>query len=161
MAKNRTNPDRRGGIIVDSLGMSQMSYELTRSLNKIPSLKQYWDIIVFYRSYDKYLLPPLFGMMQEIEAWGFDGPVMSTSLITTKTLLNALRPRKKYFYVWNLEWKIDSYDIEELHSIYCNPDIELIARNKYHFDLIKETWKEPAGIIEDFNHEQIIRLFET
>ena len=160
MAKNRTNPERRGGIIVDSLGMSQLSYELTSSLNKLITLDEYWDIIVFYRNYDKYMISPLFGMMQETEAWGFDAPIISTDLTTTKILLNALRPTKKFFYIWNLEWKNGLYDIEELYNVYCHKDINLIARNQSHFDLIKECWKEPVAIIEDFNHEQIIRLFK-
>lgn len=161
MGQNQSNKGRRGGIIVDSLGMSQLSYELTRSLNSLNRLDEYWDILIFYRNYDKHLATPFFGMMQENEVWGFDAPVISTDLNTTETLIHSLMPTSKFFYVWNLEWKNNILDAEKLHNIYCHKDIKLIARNKYHFDIIKNTWKEPIDIIEDFNYERIIKLFKT
>ena len=149
----------RGGIIIESLGLSQMAFELTTEMNKLDRLDEYWDIMVFYHSYDRIIKAPRFAMLQEQELWGYPAPVLATDLLTADRLLNCPRPTKKYFYVWDLEWTINPYDIDVLASVYMNEDIELVARSKEHAHIIKNCWREPIAIIEGFNYEDIIELF--
>ena len=146
--------------MVDSLGMSQMSYSLTLEINKMGSLNRYVDTIVFYNKYDRIINPPHFAMLQEQQAWGFDGPVISTDLATTKRLINCPRPKKKYFYIWTLEWLYGQNQYDLLSYIYLHPEIELVARNKHHHRIIEKCWKKPVTIIEEFNHEEIIKMVE-
>ena len=150
----------RAGIVVDSLGISQLSAQLTKQLNQIESLEEYWDIILFYHTYDRIIIPPKFAMMQEEELWGFDAPVIATSLETADRLLKCPRPTKKFFYVWDLEWCFYTHDIDYTSQVYCNPDIQLIARSQSHFETIKTCWREPVAVIEDFNYEEITSLIK-
>lgn len=149
------------GIMVDALGMSQMSYVLINEINKMNSFKEHIDTIVFYHRYDRLLQSPHFAMLQEQQAWGYDAAVISTDLITTARLINCPRPNRKLFYIWNLEWLYASHYYNTLADVYLHPDIELIARNKHHERIISSCWKKPVATIEDFNHEQIIELIKT
>lgn len=149
----------RGGIVVDSLGTSQMAFELTSEINKIDQLSVYWDIIIFYHSYDRLLKSPHFAMLQEQELWGFNAPCIATNLSTADRLLNCPRPTKKFLYIWDLEWITNNFDVNQMASVYMNPDIELVARSKSHAKIITDCWREPVAIIEGFNYEQITELF--
>lgn len=151
----------RGGIVVDSLGMSQMSFELTNEINKVYKLPIYWDIFVFYHSYDKLIKSPEFALLQEEELWGFDAPCMATDLATADRLLNCPRPNKKFFYVWDLEWTGNNFDLNQMASVYMNTDIQLIARSKEHAEIITHCWREPVAIIEGFNYEQVTNIFSS
>ena len=147
------------GIMVDSLGMSQQSYSIIRELNKINSIDDYVDIIVFYHKYDQTPMSPHFAMMQEQEVWGFDGTVISTSLLSTEKLIRCPCPKKKLFYVWDLEWVYNPYlRYQYSKEIYQSEEIELIARSKSHANIIEACWKKPVAILEDFNHEQLISI---
>jgi len=150
------------GIMIDSLGASQLACTAISEINKANSFKDFYvDINVFFHKNDKMLLPSRFAIFQEQQAWGFDGPVFATELSNAKTLLNCPCPTKKFFYVWDLEWIYNMFYYEVLAEIYLNPNLHLVARNQYHFNFIKNCWKEPVAIIEDFNHEKIIKLAKS
>lgn len=150
----------RAGIVVDSLGVSQMSTQLTSQLNRADELETFWDVILFYHEYDRIISPPLFAMMQSEELWGFDAPVIATSIHTADRLIKSPRPTKKLFYVWDLEWMYRSHDIDDISAIYCHPELSLIARSQSHYDILKQSWREPVGIIEDFKYEDIINTLK-
>lgn len=151
----------RGGISVDSLGISQMAICLTEELNHIDKLDEYWDIAIFYHKFDKQISTPYFAMFQEEELWGYGGPVIATNLGTAERVIKSPRICKKYFYLWDLEWINNQYDVDYLSSIYCNEDIQLIARNQDHYNTIKACWREPAYILEEFNYEQLANIFRN
>jgi hypothetical protein len=148
----------RAGIIVDSLGISQLALQLITELNKINRLNYYMDVIVFYHKYDVLLKSPHFAMLQEQEMWGYDAPVIATTLATANRLLHSVKPTKKFFYVWDLEWTYKTYETAALADIYCNPNIELIARSESHYNILSQCWKKPAYILEDFNYEQFASI---
>lgn len=148
----------KAGVIVESLGMSQSAMQITRSINKAVSLEEYWDIVVFYTQYDKILLSPHFAMMDVAEIYGFDGPIISTNVETTKIALGCKSATKKFFYVWDLEWTHRVFDVDEINKIYMNPEIELIARSEEHSSIIENCWKKPIAVIENFNHEKLTEL---
>jgi len=148
----------RAGIIVDALGVSQLAMTLIGELNQLHKLNEPIDIVVFYHRYDKLLKSPLFAMLQEQEMWGFNVPVMATSLATAKRLISSVKPTKKFFYVWDLEWTFDNHEFSNISSIYCHPDIQLIARSQEHFDIISDCWQEPVAILEDFNYERLVDI---
>ena len=150
----------RAGVAVNSLGISQMAFEVTKQINNIKNLDEYWDIIVFYHTYDRIINSPLFCMLHEQELWGFDGPVIATDLSTADRLLKCPCPTKKFFYMWDLEWLMSQYDVDLLASVYMNPELDLIARSEHHASIIKDCWKEPVATIEDFNYEQITSLLK-
>ena len=148
----------KAGILIESLGMSQKAYEIIREINKINSLDEYWDVIVFYLEYDKFIIPPQFALMNIVEAYGMDAPLVSTSIETTKILSNCIKATKKFFYVFEIEWANSTHDVDELINVYMNKDIELIARSDDHAKVIEKCWKAPIAVIENFNYEQLTNL---
>lgn len=149
----------RGGIAIDGLGFDQLSVDLVTQLNQLYKLNEYSDIIVFYSKHGIIRKPTMFSMMQLEKMWAFDGPVAATNLDTAAKLLKCPRPNKKYFYVYDLEWLTNHYDVDYLANIYCNKNINLIARSQDHFNILKQCWKEPVSIIEDFNYEELTKQF--
>ena len=148
----------KAGILIESLGMSQKAYEIIREINKIDSLDEYWDIIVFYLEYDKFIIPPKFALMNIVEAYGMDSPLISTSIETTKTSLNCIKATKRFFYIFEMEWANSTHDVDDLINVYMNPKVELIARSNDHASVIEKCWKPPIAVIENFNHEQLTKL---
>lgn len=149
------------GVITYSLDPSQQGIMITKNLNDIVS--KYYDIspIVFYREYYQPIIEPLFATMQEVEAWNFPHPIITTDLDTTERSLSLLKPTERYFYVLNLEWLyMTSSDInyDKLNDIYANDNIKLIARSKTHAKILADAWKSPVAIIENFNYTHILEL---
>ena len=141
-----------------SLGISQLSLTLIQELNKLSNLDYYLDVIVFYSRYEKLIKANYFAMLQEKEVWGFNAPVMATDLDTARILLSCPIPTKKLFYVWDLEWIHKTYDVNYLLSIYCHPDIHLLARSESHAKIIEKCFKKPIDILEDFNYERFASI---
>ena len=109
----------KAGILVDRLDSSQQGVCITTAINNISSQISNVDIIVFTQEFAAPPMTPLFATMQEIQVWGFDGPVIATSLRTASTLINVTGPPRKYFYLWDLEWmRMDNFTHKELSEIY-------------------------------------------
>lgn len=149
------------GIIIDQLDSSQKSLELIQSLNQLNLLDDYIDVCVFYKEFGISPIYEKFAVMHEEKLWGFNGIAISTSISTTISLIHAKIPKKKLFYVWDLEWMHNQYDFKSICNIYNNPSISLIARNEYHKEAITKAWKEPKYILESFNYEQLAKIINT
>lgn len=153
----------KAGIMVDALGMSQQSFRIITEINKVSqNIDRYIDIMVFYYRYDKAPLSPFFATLQQQEVWGFDGPVMATSIQSAETLIRCPCPKAKFFYVWDLEWVHNPYlKYSYLRNIYQHPEIKLIARSESHSDVIERCWKKPVATLQDFNYEQLVTIFDS
>lgn len=147
------------GIIINSFFNHQLPEKLFSSLNKLADSNPEIDPIVFRQNTSIFPSFPRFAIMNLRECWGFKAPVISTDMSTTEYLLSFPGPTKKLFYVWNLEWIFQSnLQIETVEKIYLADDINLIARNQIHYNILKNNFKEPIGILEDFNHEQLLQF---
>jgi hypothetical protein len=142
----------KSGILVRSLQASQFCVSLSSSVNKIISEVSDLDVIVFYEAWAQLIVPPKFGMLMDREMLGLDGVCIATDLKSAHKLLRSAGPKKKYFYVWNLEWIGNpSIRFKDMHDIYCNDQISLIARSQYHYDILAKTWKKPVAIMNNFS----------
>lgn len=148
----------KAGILIESLGMSQKAYEIIREMNKVDSLDEYWDMIIFYLEYDRIITPPQFAMMNMVEAYGMNSPLISTSIKTTEIAINCIKATKRLFYIFEMEWSNSTHDVDELLNVYMNPKVDLIARSEDHAKIIEKCWKAPIAIIENFNYEKITEL---
>ena len=143
------------GFLVVGLGTSQHGLCLITECNR---LSKDINISVFYETYDRIPIKPHFPLLQNFQAWTFTGPLIATCL-KTAYLLDALpNSNKKFFYIWNLEWLYNQYQWSSLSNVYQNNNIELIARNDYHAELISKLWKKPSYILEDFNYVGITEI---
>ena len=150
------------GIITTALNLSQNNCSLTNNLNML--LNEYYTYcpIVFYQNLAKSPIIPKFCQLQQQLAWGYKHTLISTDMETTNILINCINAKRKYFYVYDLEWIIQpNLNFQTLSYIYQNPTINLIARSQSHFDILKKIWKEPIAIIEDWNYKQLIRLIDN
>ena len=143
------------GILVDSIETSQGGFFLCEELNKLCK-KDDVSPYVFYNNYGRIPLLPMFMVAQSSNAWGFDGVLMSTDIETTKALIKIPSSHPKLFYIWDLEWLYKPRPYEEMLGVYCRDEIELVARNKTHYDIITKCWKEPKYILQDYDNETIV-----
>ena len=151
----------KAGILVKRIDSSQLGFNITNTINHISNNMVNVDITVFAQEPSAPPMTPLFATMAETEAWGFDGPIISTSLETASTLINVTGPTKKYFYLWDLEWmRLEDFTHKKLSKIYNNENIELIARSKRHIDIIGKCWKYPLHMMSDFNHKDLMRIIK-
>jgi len=149
----------KAGILVNKIDFSQFGLALTRAVNKISIENADIDIIAFYQTWGRYPLAPRFTSMMEREAWGFDGTLISTNINTTMKNIKCPGPQKKLFYVWDLEWLyLQEPVFAQLAKIYCHPKIELIARSNTHYKALKDAWKEPICIMDNFDNETLKSL---
>ena len=101
-------------------------------------------------------VPALFPVFQPLRAYHFEGTLISTDMSTTEMLSKLILPKNKYFYVRSLEWTLlENCDYNYLKSIYQNDDIKLVAENEEIFEVLKKLFKEPVGISESLDLEEI------
>lgn len=140
------------GIMVEQLDFSQLGISLTESLNRLLATNADIDAIVFYENWAVAPLAPNFSCMMEREVWGLKGTLMSTNLKTAERMLKCPGPNRRLFYVWDLEWlRLPFTQFEKLSSIYCNPNLELVACSPGHADLLTKLWKKPVAVMDNFN----------
>lgn len=144
------------GILIDKPGHSQKFRCLTEQLNKLDSS---FNVVVFYTEPGIIPIQTKFSLMHVIHSLNFEGIMISTDLYTTQIMLNALRPTKRFFYVWDLEYMYDGLSFAELQTLYNNDKVELISRNEYRDNIMQRTWKKSYTTMEDFNYERLQQLF--
>lgn len=144
------------GIVVDDLAASQQAFYLINYVNQSVMVDNN-DITVFFRTPRIPCVTVGFGMMQIHEAYGFDGPLVSTNLNTANRVARFPGTREKYFYVWDLEWlRMKDKTFQSLASVYRNPVHKLIARSKEHRKIIENCWNTSVvGIADNFDIKHI------
>jgi hypothetical protein len=101
---------------------------------------------------------PIFSL---VDAFGFDGITIANNLSSAHSSLLLPNVKKRYFYMWDLEWLLPNYfGFNMAHSIYTDPKITLISRHKNHYNIFKKCWKTPNFIIEEFNYDDIYKLLQ-
>ena len=159
MVRQGKNFMQKLGILIDSPGQTQLFRALSSQLNQLTCTDR--DIIVFYAEYGIIPAYTKFSLMQMTYAFNYDGILISTNHYTTAVMKNVLRCKKKFFYVWNLEWMYQPFQFAQIESLYTSPDINLLARSQSHADIIERTWQKPVSIIEDFNQEKIEKIINS
>ena len=142
------------------MGRSQFSFQLTRELNLSVINNHALDICVFVENIVQIPFQQYFPIMSMYYAYNYTGPLIATSLTTTKKLINLPLKNKKFFYIWDLEWtQIKDKKYMELAEIYKNEDISLLARSKTHAKLIEKAWdRNVVGIAPDFKIKELTEI---
>ena len=149
------------GFLINSVGPSQQSVCLTQEMNALVGQEACFAPYLFYRNLDKIIIPPLFSLLSCYEAWSFDGIAIATDIYSAKILLKCPGPKKKFLYVWNMDWIFEnSYKYKDMEDVYLNESLELISRSQYHSQILRQVWKSPITIIEEFNHDQIANFIK-
>ena len=145
-------------ILLDSTRPSQKSISAIKSLNSISSEYSNTDTTIFCKHHSIPAIIPRFGIMHEAMAYFHDAYFFSTDISTTMSMIKFPQAKKRFFYVWDLEWLSLDWPFAQLKEPYLNQDVELIARSKSHYDLISSVWKSPVAIMKDFNKDTVQEL---
>jgi len=146
------------GVIVRDLDRSQSNFFLLQTLNQL-NQEMNIDCCVFYENSSIPIIPILFSTFHINEVYDFTGTVISTYMLGTKRLLGSPGPKKKFFYIWNLEWnKIPQFAYNNIRDIYLNPDMNLIARSDHHAKLIGGCFKKPHCVFDNWDKNEIEKL---
>lgn len=137
--------------------MSQCSYDMIRTFNKISSCEI--DTCCFYLNLAPVPINMNFGLLNSYYLPFWDGPIISTSLQTAHILQKTHGSFKHFFYIQDLEWLRHAGDFSVNSSILRKEKTTLIARSQDHADAI---WNycniRPRHIIKNWNYEQILGI---
>ncbi len=147
------------GIAVKNLGPHQLAYYAIKNINLYCRDRCDMDCILFYENQSRPCLPMNFATMQIFESYCYDGIMVATCLSTADKVIKSPGNKKRFFYVWDLEWiRFANKHFNVLHGIYAHPSIQLIARSESHKKLIEDCWNvKVKGVVDDLNIESLIQ----
>lgn len=148
------------GFAVYDLSQSQLAFNLITNGNIAVGSDYLTDVIAFYEHHRRPCVAMQFGAMQIMEAWGYESPIVATTLNTAAKTLRFPTASQKFFYVWDLEWlRGESSSFEDLASVYRDERLKLVARSVDHKLAIESAWNRPvAAVIEDCDVQAFLRL---
>lgn len=152
------------GVIVEDLGMSQLSYSVINNINAACEHNSENDYILFYENLGNPILPVNCAVMNSSELWSFNGIVIATTASSAMFALKAVNQTKKFFYIWDLEWTRGRTrtDFTKNLSSYRNENINLIARSKDHALAIQNYCNRKVPyIMEDFDINTLREIIEN
>ena len=148
----------RFGLFVHEIASSQKGVQMLHNLDKLITECDIFPL-VFYENYPEMPVFPRFAMLQSREAWLYDAPLIATSIEGTQKILDCPRCSHKIFYIWNIDWLFrQQQSLESLAEIYNNDNLHLVARSSAHAKIIANCWKDPIGIIKDFDYHDIAKI---
>ena len=147
------------GFLVDNTMANQLSYNLIKNINDYLQDSND-DLVLFFENSTTSIVPPNFSLMSINEIWSFEGSLFATSVSTSLSIQKSFAPKKKFFYVWDLEWTREhGRDFESTIKAFSNEDIELIARSEDHAKAIENYCNvKVKHIVKDCNVEQLVRI---
>lgn len=148
----------RLGILLGDTTAGQLAYFAISQINEAVKKSSKDDFVIFFENATPCVIQPLCATMNSSEIWNFDGVLLSTTVSNTLTSLKAITPKRKYFYVWDLEWNRNhGKDFESSIGAYTNPEISLIARGSDHAKAIENYCnKKVCGSVSNFNLKQLM-----
>lgn len=141
-------------ICIANLGVSQLSYLTLKNAPKLENT----DTIIFFEDVERPCVRPLNSIMAISELWCHVCDwAIATDLSTATKLSTIPGPKRKFFYVWDLEF-IQNHqgqplkNFTELVKIYNDPAYELVARSEDHANLIEKVMgRKVKFLMKDMN----------
>lgn len=94
--------------------------------------------------------------LQALRVYDFDKTIVATDITTAMMACDLILPKKKYFYITDLEWMGHKPLIyQELRDIYLNEELDLIVSNETNYRIIKNLFKEPKFIVKNWDFSEI------
>ena len=144
------------GIVTDHISNNIKNYLMFRELNKLSKTQ---DCYLFTNSIESLPMKNEFCILQQVEAMSHTGTLISTSLLTTQIVQNALPAKKKVFYMWFPDWSdYDNVTTTQLTNILTDDKIEIITRGTQQSKLMKNMFNRDCDIICNWDSESLERL---
>ena len=147
------------GVVIDDLSAGQLSYHIIKNINNyVEESSTYF--VAFFQNSTSNMMPMTFSSMCINEIWNFDGAAIATSVSTALAISKTFSPRRKYFYVWDLEWcRKNGREFEYNVQAFNKQDINLIARSEDHAKAIKNYCnRDVVGVVENFNINKLMEI---
>lgn len=146
------------GILKNNISRSHKDFFAIRSVNQVSRTSL--PSCLFCNTIDpNFPLTIETTVLQQIEAFSFEGVLITDDLLLTQMLVNIPCAKKRYLYIYDMEWKyINGLRFTQLEPIFYNEDIDLIVRSEYHFDLVSKLFKPPAHIMEYWDHNVLQKI---
>ena len=101
------------GILTEKIQFNQQSIFLLKNCNE---LNQTNTCCVFCNEMHHRPVDIRFNIMQQIQSYSFEGTLVTDSILLTQNLHYNLYTKKKYYYVWNLDWmNLDGFYCFQMH----------------------------------------------
>lgn len=143
--------------VVDSISMSQMTYDMIKSFNSMVSVD--CCVCCFYLNIAPIPVNTNFGLMNAYYISPWDDMLIATSLQTAK-VIESVSIAKKFLYLYDLEWLRYKSDYESNLSILKNKELQLLCRNEDHALAIKNYCGVKPEILQDWNPKQLREIYE-
>ena len=141
---------------MDNIEFSQLFLTLNYEAERV---KDKLNITVFFNNHGKMIDSAQYNVMPASNMWKTNMPVIATDDMSAKFLLATHTIKKKYFYIWSLDWLMKkARKVEDNLALYCNNKLELLVRDEDMYKLVSSVWKKPTGILDDFNSEQLCEI---
>lgn len=141
---------RKIGLIHSDWSCTDCSFLGISFANKLVELTDI-EPYLFYKNLPSPVIPPACSMMNWFDIWGFDGLTIATDIDGADSLIKAVGPTKKVFYVWDLEW-LRPWGRNFLYNVGVYRNIDLVCRSDEHANtLSKYCNRTDIDVIEDFN----------
>jgi hypothetical protein len=146
------------GVLTDKIQFNQKSIFLVKNFNQLNKTN---NCCIFCNEMHNRPVDVHFNIMPQIKSYCFQGTLITDSLLLTQVLHYNIYTKKKYYYVWNLDWiHLDNLFFGQLKIPFYNNEIELIARSQSHADLLEKLFKKPKYIMEDWDWKVLQRIDE-
>ena len=146
------------GVLTNKIDFDQQSVFLIKNLNE---LNKMYGCCIFCNEMYQRPLDIHINIMQQIKSYSFPGVLITDSLLLTQSMHYNIHVKKKYYYVWNLDWvHLENLRFGQLKIPFYNDEIELIARSQSHANLLEKLFKKPKYIMEDWDWKILKRVCE-
>lgn len=148
------------GFLLSHIGDAEVSKTFIKKANEFLCSHQDVDIIGFVANQVSPTIHPSFATMNINEAFDYNGAVVATNLAMAEKIVNFPGPRKKYYYLWELDWtKETGRTFEELLALFHNPKLSIIARTPEDKMVIERCWNcRVQGVIPDCDIGRFVEL---
>jgi hypothetical protein len=157
MLAKLSTPLEMVGIMIDSFGLSQLAFTASLSTHRYILEHGSWDVTLFIKDLAPQCVPTNFAIMQLYDGFGYKGALVATNLDLASKLLTFPGPRKKIFYVWDLEWFTRQMGYSAMKNIYLNDKLSIICRSQEHANVFEKVWhRKPDAVVPNLELNELI-----
>lgn len=126
------------GVALSTFGPTQISFHTILALNEL--FAEGYCPYGFYETVYPTCLTNRFSTLNFGDAWDFQGDLVVTNLNLAERCLPMPGPKRKWFYVWDLEWVTSPRKFRDLQFLYRHSELRIIARSDEHARLVENCW---------------------
>jgi len=144
-------------ILLDSIGISQISCEVFRWANELSA--SLVPVTVYYQQNGEILEQPMFPVMQMKHVYMNQHNIVATSLDTLKVALSVFKPASINLLAYDLEWVFTNQNSADVYELYSKANI--LCRSRLHADQLKLALGFDATVLYNLNTEASLEWVET